>query len=463
MTVAFVWLALLTAALAVYHRLAPRAQLVWLLALSYAFYAYWAGRFLPVLLFLTAATHLIAARIAAAGSARGPAQARRRGWLLAGVAVIVIALALLRFGFRSAPFESPFAVLGISFYSLQALAYLFDLYSGTLRAPRGLLDLALYLAYFPKIVAGPIERPQAFLAQLERPRVVDDERAARAATFLAVGLTRKLVIADPLAAQLPVSAFTNPGDFASITLWLTLVGYAFVLYNDFAGYASIARGISCLFGIELSRNFAVPFAADSFSDLWSRWHITFSHWLRDYVYLPVSRALLRRRLSRNNVANLLVPPLVTMLVCGLWHGSSLHMLLWGGLHGVYLVIERALRLRWPPPPGARRPVWRRAAGVVLVFTLSIWAFTLLRLPIDQAWSFWQHLLSPHPGRPPEARMLLFMVLSLWLDSMQLRYDDDRLFSHWPRAARVAALATAALLWLAMAGAVAPTPFVYQGF
>jgi hypothetical protein len=130
---------------------------------------------------VTLATYAIAAQLGAQGRRRLP-------WLCTGVALNIAALAALRYGYRAAPFEAPFAVLGISFYSLQALAYLFDTYSGTLRTPHTLADFALYLAYFPKIVAGPIERPQAFFRQLAQPRIVDDERFARAGTLIAVGL-----------------------------------------------------------------------------------------------------------------------------------------------------------------------------------------------------------------------------------------------------------------------------------
>jgi D-alanyl-lipoteichoic acid acyltransferase DltB (MBOAT superfamily) len=343
------------------------------------------------------------------------------------------------------------------------VAYLVDTHSGLLRAPHTLTDLAVYLAYFPKIVAGPIERPQPFLRQLQEPQIVDDVRLARAGTLIAVGLTRKLVLADPLAALLPFDAFTDPVAHGAVALATLLVGFAFVLYNDFAGYTSIARGVSCLFGIELSRNFAQPFAAHSFTNFWTRWHITFSHWLRDYIYLPLSRRLLRRNLSRWNVANLLLPPIATMLVCGLWHGASAHMLAWGGLLGTFLVVERAGTLAWPPAPGVTLPPWRRAGGVVLVFSLSCVTLVLLRLPIAQALPFWHQLFSDAPGPLPDGRLLLFMLPSLWLDWMQARHGEDSPFLHWPTAARAALLAVAVLLWLAAAGAAAPTPFVYQGF
>ncbi len=417
-----------------------------------------------MLVILTLANYAIGTRIAAKPSSRLAAvQRRRRHWMWAGVALNVAALALLRYGYRAAPFEAPFAVLGISFYALQAVAYVVDTYSGTLRRQPTLTEFAVYLAYFPKIVAGPIERPQAFLDQLTQPRVVDDARLGRAATLIAVGLTRKLVLADPLTALLPLAVFNAPAEHGALALVAVLVGYAFALYNDFAGYTGIARGISCLFGIELSPNFAQPFAAHSFTNLWNRWHITFSHWLRDYIYLPVSRRLLRRNLSRTNVANLLVPPMATMLVCGLWHGGSAHMLLWGGLHGVYLVIERAAQLRWPPVPRAVLPAWSHAGGIVLVFGLSCWTLVALRLPIAQALQFWQQLVTGPFGALPDGRMLLFMLPSIWLDWMQSQHGEDTVFTAWPRPARAALLALAVLLWFAMSGAVAPAPFVYQGF
>src|SRR5262249_37872338 len=151
------------------------------------------------------------------------------------------------------------------------------------------------------------------------------------------------------AAMLPERAFLTPGAVDGSTLAWAIVGYAFFLYNEFAGYTAIVRGTSGLFGIPLPANFARPFFARSFSDFWNRWHASLSHWLRDYVYLPTSRAILRRWGGVDSVPNLIVPPLLTMLVCGAWHGSAERamsgMLLWGALHGVYLVVERVLWLR----------------------------------------------------------------------------------------------------------------------
>src|SRR6185369_6319879 len=149
---------------------------------------------------------------------------------------------------------------------------------------------------------------------------------------------------DPLAALVPADAFVSPARLGSALLATALVAYAFVLYNDFAGYTSIVRGVSSLFGIELSVNFRQPFFARSFTEFWNRWHVTLSTWVRDYVYLPLSRALLRRRRSLRNVPNLIVPPMAAMIASGVWHGAGLGFVLWGALHGMYLVGERLLAL-----------------------------------------------------------------------------------------------------------------------
>ncbi len=139
------------------------------------------------------------------------------------------------------------------------------------------------------------------------------------------------------------------------------------------------------------------------------------------------------------------------------------MLLWGGLHGVYLVVERAANLRWPPAPKAVAPAWQRAGGVALVFTLSCLTLVALRLPIAQALQFWQQLVTGPLGALPDGRPLLFMLPSLWLDWMQSRHGEDTVFTPWPRLARAALLALAIVLCFALSGAAAPTPFAYQGF
>ena len=442
-------------ALVVYHVLPQRGRLWWLLACSYAFAAIEAWRFVPVLAAVTALTFAVAAKLRSTAT-------RRNTWLWAGVLAILATLGALRWAYRSDPFAGPFAVVGVSFYTLQAISYLLDTHSGALRSPNRLGDLAVYLAYFPKLVAGPIERARVFLPHLEHPRIVDDLTVGRAATLIAVGVTRKLAIADPLRAAIPDQAFTSPTQLGAAALVSFIVAYAFALYNDFAAYTNIARGVSSLFGIELSINFAQPFFARSFTEFWNRWHITLSHWLRDYIYLPVSRVLLRRDPSLWNVPNLILPPLLTMLAAGLWHGTSAHMLLWGGLHGCYLIAERVLGLWFPARIGARS-AWKRIGGALIVFTLGCAAMVFFRADTRAALAWWSTVLHGAAGGLPNARMAWYFALSLWLDWMESRHGADTLVDHWPRVGRAAVLAMAMLLCFLATRAASPAPFIYRGF
>jgi len=184
------------------------------------------------------------------------------------------------------------------------------------------VHFALYLAYFPKLLAGPIERARSFLPRLTAAGDVTNDVLARSATLIVIGIGRKLLIADPLFSRIPAEVTVDPLQYPAPRLLVWLVAYAFALYNDFAGYTDIVRGVSGLFGIELSRNFAAPFFSRNFTELWTRWHITLSSWLRDYIYFPLSRALVRRNPNATHFVTLFVPPMVTMLVSGLWHGPE---------------------------------------------------------------------------------------------------------------------------------------------
>jgi alginate O-acetyltransferase complex protein AlgI len=440
---------------AAYHVVRPQAQRYVLLLGSYAFYWMLAGAYVGVLLGMTAVTFVLAVSLQGAGRLGA-------GGLWLGVVLNFGALAVLRHEHPTNPFAGPFLVAGLSFYSLQAVSYLADLHSGKVRQRADLADLALYLAYFPKLVAGPIEQSHTFLARIARRRPVDDAVFASAVTLIAVGITRKLVIADPLATLLPKDVFTTPLQFSSTVAVASLIGYAFVLYNDFTGYTAIVRGVSRLVGIELSPNFAQPFFASSFTDFWNRWHISLSHWLRDYVYLPLSRILLRRNPSLRNVPNVIVPPMAAMLISGLWHAPTLGMLIWGSLHGLYLVCERAWSVLHPAR-GRPRPAWVGAVGVVFVFMLGTAALSFFRMNASVALQFWQRVLSGSHTMWPPPSMLLFVAMSLGLDWITQRHGEDAVFHRWPRIARAALLALAFLLWFLMTRGSTPPPFVYQGF
>jgi D-alanyl-lipoteichoic acid acyltransferase DltB (MBOAT superfamily) len=462
-------------ALLIYYLLPRRPQNYWLLLVSYAFYLTWAWQFALILLVLTALNFFLAQRL------RPEGQPRPR-LLGAGIGLNVMALIF----FRTADFFLPETIallaglgvateagglqilvpLGLSYYILENISYLVDVYRGQLKAATDPVDFALYLAYFPKLVAGPIERARSFLPKLAQPRIVDNQLLARSFMLIVLGLLRKVLIADILAAAILPDVYETPAKYTPPELLGWLLLYAFSLYNDFAGYTNIVRGVSGLFGLELSANFQYPYFSRNFTEFWNRWHITLSHWLRDYIYFPVSRRLLRLNPSRRYLPNLILPPLTTMIVSGLWHGLSWQMLLWGALHGLYQVVERLPGLWRPIVPAQQQPLWRQALSMSLIFGLVILAWVPFGWGWPAAWEFWTGLLNWSSLAVRYRRLFLvapLILLALGLDVAQAWSQDEYIFLRWPRLVQAAGLATTLLFMIILIESGSGEPFVYQGF
>ena len=466
--VSLLFLIFLSATLLVFYRLPGRWQPTWLLAASYAFCASYGWKILAALVALTVANFVLSRPAALVGG-------RGRWTLYAAVAVNLGSLAffkfaglLLRDGVASGSFMGVdrstawWALpIGLSFYSLQAISYQIDLRRGQISPPPGFVGLALYLGYFPKLLAGPIERARSFLPQLTAERVLDTDRLAVAVTLIVVGLARKVLIGDSLSAMIPRAVFTSPENASALLAWLAV--YTIALYNDFAGYTSIARGVSGLFGIDLSPNFASPFFAHSFTEFWNRWHITLSQWLRDYVFLPGSRALLRRGFAFEGAVNVVLPAMATMLASGLWHGTGWHMLVWGGLHGSYLVAEKARRSIRPKPPPAGWPLPRRIAAALIVTGAVILTNVFFRLSVADAVAFLGAALTPAVPPWPNPLVVLLVGVSFWVDWVQWRNHDELAFLRWPPAARRALLAVALLAVFVAMQFDTKSGFVYEQF
>lgn len=462
--------------LVIYYALPPRSQNTWLLVASYGFVIIWSWQFAVVLAAMTGVNYALALALRTHTPRRAAIL-----WLGVGLNLLVLIhfkLAafyvpdLLEVGVRSgtlneAPILQFLIPLGLSYYVLQAIAYLIDVYRRIMTPVESVVDFALYMAYFPKLIAGPIERARGFLPKLTTDRRLDNEVLARSCQLIVVGLVRKLVLADPLAGLIPDAAFDAPARFTAPELWFFLIAYAFYLYNDFAGYTSIVRGVSGLFGIELTANFAQPFFARTFTEFWNRWHISLSQWLRDYVFFPVSRALLRVFPNRQHVVNWILPPLITMLLSGLWHASWSHktVLLWGLLHGGFLILERLLL--------AGRPVvspdkWSRSAKVVgilvvFIFTSVAWVPFRTGSGVAHTLSYWQGLVDWSRLVLPDLRILIFMLPSVWLDWVQSQPEGESVFLRWPLLARSTLLALAVLAILLISVPSNGSTFVYQGF
>lgn len=225
--------------------------------------------------------------------------------------------------------------VGISFYTFQTMSYTIDVYRGKTRPDRSLLRVALYVAYFPQLVAGPILRPDQFFPALRRAWTLSAERLTGGFHLILVGLLKKVLIADSVA-PLVDTLLSNPQGRPSLLIHVGAVLFATQIYCDFSGYTDIARGISRVFGVEIPINFNYPYFSTSIINFWQRWHISLSTWLRDYLYIPLGG-------NRRGTARLYFNLMATMLLGGLWHGAAWNFVIWGAYHGVLLCINRALR------------------------------------------------------------------------------------------------------------------------
>ncbi len=256
--------------------------------------------------------------------------------------------------------------LGISFYTLQAVGYLLDVRHGRLKAARNPVSYFTFLALFPKLLSGPIERGKDLLSQLEKDSLPLSEQGRWEGTrLIAVGFFLKVVIADNLAPFVD-SAFSALAVRQNMLYWwVVITAFAFQLYADFSGYSAIAVGLGKWMGLDLTVNFKHPYLSTSLSEFWTRWHISLSSWLRDYVFFPLNRSRLGRRHPYLSLW-------ITMLVSGLWHGAAWHYLFWGGLHGLYNSLERLTG--WPNQlKGVRMGIW--LARLLVLFQLwTAWVF-----------------------------------------------------------------------------------------
>ncbi|MCB1175440.1 MAG: MBOAT family protein [Leptospiraceae bacterium] len=317
-----------------------------LLIASLYFYAVFEVPFLLLLLFSISITFFCARMIAASDHV-----AWRRIWLVSGIAAnlgILYFFKFVDFSFEIYNYAfhlqagqnwhiRPWGVIlpvGISFYTLQAMAYVIDVYRKDIEPGKSLFSFALFLSFFPQLVAGPIMRAKDLLHQFseDHPFTIENFRAGLG--IMALGFFKKTFMADP-AALVADQVFSNPEQYSTAGIWIGAVAFIFQIYGDFSGYSDIAIGTGRIMGFHIPRNFMRPFLADRLSDLWSRWHISLSTWLRDYVYIPMGG-------SRVNVLRYYFNIFITMAVSGVWHGSGLNYVIWGLYHAALVVLERML-------------------------------------------------------------------------------------------------------------------------
>ncbi|MBI5763719.1 MAG: MBOAT family protein [Planctomycetes bacterium] len=348
-----------------------------LLAASYVFYAAWNTKLLSIVIGLTLFDYGVGL-----GLEHVQGERRRRVLLIASLAANLGILAVFKYAdffvislrdlLANAGIHTGWHTLGIilpvgiSFHTFQTMSYTIDVYRRRIPACRSLVDFALFVAFFPQLVAGPIVKAVEFLPQLRNDKRFDWSRLDAAVMLFLVGLTKKLLIADNFA-TLVDPVFADPTHFTTRDLWLAMLCYGGQIYCDFSGYTDMAIATARLLGFDMSENFRNPYLAIGLSDFWRRWHISLSTWFRDYLYIPLGGS---RTGPWRTGANLMI----TMLLAGLWHGASWTFVVWGAIHGVALISSK-----WCASIGEWLP--RRGRTIVA------WAVTFLVVHV--AWVFFR--------------------------------------------------------------------------
>ena len=442
-----------------------------LLTASCVFYMFFRPAYILILFFTIGIDYVAALLIESA-----PTWRRKRAWLLLSLGANVLVLAIFKyFNFLNdnvkglaALFGVEYSMtwdivlpIGLSFHTFQAMSYTIEVYRGAQKAERRPGHLALYVMFFPQLVAGPIERPQNLLHQFDEPRRLDWALVLNGVNLIAYGLFKKIVVADRLALYVN-AVYGDLANASTISVMLAVLFFSIQIYCDFSGYSDIAIGTARVMGFRLMQNFDRPYLSASVSEFWTRWHISLSTWFRDYLYVPLGG---NRVGTQRWYANLMI----VFLVSGLWHGASWTFVAWGALHGVFLVVgimTRDVRLRFKQRLGLTRvPRLDRTLGIATTFALvSIaWigfragstadALTVLRKLL--AFDFTLNIAQITAALGPLNLALSFTAIGLLLASYRL---PPSFHLRW----NATFLVSAALL-IILLGPDGKTPFIYFQF
>ena len=435
-----------------------RLQDLWLLAASYVFYGWWNPWYLILIVrctfidwlmvLLMSRTRKVWARrlclvVSVVGNLAALAAFKYAGQIVGNINSLLAAG-----GYRPIPAPDWLLPVGISFFTFQSLSYVIDYYRGQVRFEPSLLRYASFVALFPQLVAGPIERAGHLLPQLRRPDRITPARVAEGLSMVVVGLFKKVALADCLAVYVD-KVYADPERFGAPALLLATVAFGWQIYFDFSGYSDMARGLARMMGFRLMQNFNHPYLADSLRDFWRRWHISLSTWFRDYVYIPLGG-------SRRGRAATYLNLLATMLICGLWHGASWTFLIWGGLHAAAAAATRGL--------GRSTAYQRRVPKItkqlaVFAFVTLAWAFFRAETLADARAVVAGIFTGPwvDPGFP---LLMMWMIAAVW--GYQFAHESRFRPVLQRRGVRMTII-VAMLLWLAFAPGAKQQAFIYFQF
>ncbi|MEM6552994.1 MAG: MBOAT family protein [Planctomycetota bacterium] len=403
------------------------AQNVLLLVASYVFYGYWDYRFCSLLLISTICDFIIAKRLHASDNER------HRKWLVTLSVTINLGIlgffkyfeffadslvvAVNRFGLEVGEFELKILLpVGISFYTFQTLSYTIDVYRRKMEPVNSLLNFGVYVAYFPQLVAGPIERASHLLPQVCKARTITKAQVNAGVYLILWGFFKKLVIADNMAG-IANPIFNNYEQYSGLDLWLAALAFAFQIYCDFSAYSDIARGLSKLMGFDLMLNFRLPYFATSPSDFWRRWHISLSTWLRDYLYIPLGGNRGGKWFTQRNL-------MITMLLGGLWHGAAWNFVLWGLFHGLILAVYRVADRGGDDRPLDKPSAYaRHFSRMALMFVLTLIGWVLFRCQsMDAIVHFFTHM---HLGWGEQTGLHVYQVVFYALPLVVIQVIQQR--------------------------------------
>ena len=455
--------------LGLYWGLAFKWQNRLLLVASYVFYGAWDYRFCGLMAFSTIIDYCLGRAIA---SARDDVARKRMLWLSVAVNLGILSIfkyygffvdSAIRFldlfGLHpNPPLLQILLPVGVSFYTFTSISYTFDVYRRRIEPVTKISIYALYVSYFPHLVAGPIMRADYLLPQLSNPRKRPDGDGFRSGAFLILlGLFKKVAIADPVSG-IADKAFAHYAHAGSLELLVGMVAFAIQIYGDFSGYTDIARGVSRLFGIELVRNFEQPYLSRNITEFWRCWHMSLSNWLHDYLYVPLGGNRSGKWQTYRNL-------MLTMLLGGLWHGASWTFVAWGGIHGFMLSVHRALG-GYVPRGDVRKIKLRNIPAILLTFSCVSLAWVFFRArDFTQASGYIAGLFSFRAGPVATNDAIILIVSAVLVLAVDLAQRQSGLHApvlRWSPVLRGAACAVIVLLLVTWIGSEAK-PFIYFQF
>jgi len=430
------------------------AKKINLLIASYIFYAAWNPPFV-ILLWISTVVDWYAARQLV--EAKG--KARRHAWMLLSVVANLGMLGYFKYGqflldnftvlmaslgvdYQPAHYDIVLPV-GISFYTFATLSYTLDVYLGRAQTARNFLDYALFVTFFPHLVAGPIMRPTELVPQFAKPRQASGDQLRFGLALMTLGLFNKIVLADSFLSAAAEKVYDSDKLPGTLDAWIGTLAFSGQIFCDFAGYSTTAIGVALCLGFAMPDNFRFPYAAVGFSDFWRRWHITLSSWLRDYLYIPLGG-------NRHGAARTYAALMMTMLLGGLWHGANWTFVAWGGLHGLYLAVERFLRGRFSNySPG---PLMFVALGLLTYALINLtWVFFRAKT-FGKAWDVLRGMLGFNVAAKPILTMYYLVTVGVIVGCIVL--------THWIMRGRTlesvvtrAPPAAISIVWALMAFAI----------